>query len=628
MCGISGIFGEENRALVEAMNQCVSHRGPDDVGLYCGERVTLGMRRLAIIDLQTGHQPITNEEGDLWIVFNGEIYNYLELREDLEDQGHLFSTETDTEVILHLFEEEGAQTPRFLRGDFAFAIWDERRQKGFLARDQLGVKPLYYSSFGQKLVFSSELKALLKEERLSLPLDPEALDLYLNLLYIPCPWTIYRNIYKLPPGCYLEYEWGEYRISRYWRPPTQQLFEGDQELFEKQIYARLQEAVDVRLKSDVPLGVFLSGGIDSSAIVALMSQSSTKPVKTFSVGYGEKFRSFDELKFSRFIADYYGTEHHEFIVEPDICQTIFEVVQQLDEPFGDSSAIPTYLVSQQTAQHVKVALSGIGGDELFGGYPRYLGAVWQTHYQKLPLVLRRCFDCLESLIPDQESSRNLGGWARRFLSHPEESPFELYCRWVSFNSTEEKRVLYTNDFLEQMSSVDGDTAYFTQVVQPVSDWNPVDQAFYVDLASYLVNDLLFLADHMGMAHSLEIRVPFCDHLLVEDLICHPWQRKMGPFTLKKLLKRILKNRLPSEIVRRKKQGFMVPIGTWMKNELRPLFEDYFAPGRLRRQGIFDSKRFGELFQAHLSGKVRKNDQLWGLFVFQLWYEKMGKRITG
>ena len=628
MCGIGGILGEKNRALVERMNEHLSHRGPDDEGVHCAEGATLGMRRLAIIDLFTGHQPISNEKGDLWIVFNGEIYNYLDLRNDLEAGGHRFSTRTDTEVILHLFEEKGPQTPRLLRGDFAFAIWDERRQRGFLARDHLGVKPLYYAPLGKKLIFSSELKALLQEERLCLQLNPDALELYLTFLYIPCPWTIYRNIYKLPPGSYLEYERGEYRVVRYWQPPTEQVSNGDQEELEKHIYSRLQDSVAVRLMSDVPLGAFLSGGIDSSAVVALMSQSSSKPVRTFSVGYGQEFQSFNELEFSRLVSNHYGTEHHEFIVEPDIRKTILEVVGALDEPFGDSSAIPTYLVSQQTVGEVKVALSGIGGDELFGGYPRYLGALWETRYRKLPLGLRKSFAWLGGAIPEQESSRNIGGWARDFLSHPQDPPFERYRRWVSFNSTEQRRALYTKEFLTRLRSVDLDKAYFKQLIHPVSTWDSTDQALYVDLGSYLVNDLLFMADQMGMAHSLEIRVPFCDHLLVEDLIRHPWQRKLGSFTLKKLLKKILKKDLPPEILRRKKQGFMIPIGTWMKNELRPMFEHYLAPERLRRQAIFNPQQVSNLFEGHLGGKVRKTNQLWALFVFQLWYEKMERRLTG
>ena len=628
MCGINGIFGEPNPALVRRMNACLSHRGPDDQGVYSSSGGTLGMTRLSIIDLSTGHQPISNETGDLWIVFNGEIYNYLSLREELEGRGHRFTTRTDTEVILHLFEEKGSETPKFLRGDFAFAIWNEREQKGFLARDHLGVKPLYFTAVDGQVIFSSELKAILQEERLSLQLNPDALDLYWTFLYIPCPWTIYKNVFKLPPATYLEYEKGEYKLTQYWKPPVDQVSEGSAEEMEEQIYSRLRESVEIRLMSDVPLGVFLSGGIDSSSIVALVSRSSSDRVKTFSIGYGKKFASFDELEFGRWVSDYYGTEHHEFVVQPDIQRTILEVVEALDEPFGDSSAIPTYLVSQQTAGEVKVALSGVGGDELFGGYPRYLGALWDTYYRGLPLPLRKLFSRMSTLIPERESSRNIGGWARSFLSHPEDSPLDRYRRWVSFNSKEDRQALYCKEFQGRLTSRDQDERYFSELVQPVRDWNPVDQVFYVDPVSYLVNDLLFMADQMGMAHSLEIRVPFCDHLLLEDLIRHPWQRKFGPFTLKKLLKKILRKDLPSRILSRKKQGFMIPIGTWMREELRPMFEDYLSPQRLDRQGIFDSKQVHALFQEHLSGKVRKTNQLWGLLVFQLWYEKMERRLTG
>ena len=626
MCGINGIFGEENRALVERMTNSLVHRGPDDHGVYGSSGVTLGMRRLAIIDLATGHQPITNETGDHWIVFNGEIYNHSELREGLEKRGHHFSTRTDTEVILHLFEEKGSETPKYLRGDFAFAIWNEAEQKGFVARDHVGVKPLYYAPFGGKILFSSELKAILHDERLSPQLNADALDLYLTFLYIPCPWTIYKNIFKLPPGSYLEYEKGEFQIAKYWNPPTNQLSPRDETEFEEQIYSQLCDSVSLRLMSDVPVGVFLSGGLDSSTIVALMSQSTTERVKTFSVGYGANFSSFNEFEFGRLVSDYYGTDHHELVVEPDIRETIVKVVGALDEPFGDSSAIPTYLVSQQTAGAVKVALSGIGGDEVFGGYPRYLGMLWETRYRALPFCLRRFLARMSHAIPETESSRNIGGWARKFLSHPEDSSLRRYRRWMSFQSREERRALYSREFLDNLTSLDGDQAYFKELSQPVREWDAADQVFYLDVVSYLVNDLLFMADQMGMAHSLEIRVPFCDHLLVENLMRHPWQHKVGSFSLKKLLKKIMRKDLPVEILNRKKQGFMIPIGTWMKNELRPMFEAYFDPGRLRRQGLFDPQQVNALFQDHLSGKVQKTNQLWALLVFQLWHERMEKTL--
>ena len=627
MCGINGIFGEENLALVERMTGSLAHRGPDDHGVYGSSGVTLGMSRLAIVDLFTGHQPITNETGDHWIVFNGEIYNHSELRDDLEKRGHRFSSRTDTEVILHLFEEKGPDTPKYLRGDFAFAIWSEVEQKGFLARDHVGVKPLYYTAFGGKVLFSSELKAILHDERLSPQLSADALDLYLTYLYIPYPWTIYKNIYKLPPGSYLEYENDEYRIVRYWEPPTDQLSPEDQTEFEEQIYSQLCDSVSLRLMSDVPLGVFLSGGLDSSSIVALMSQSSTDPVKTFSVGYGEEFSSFNELEFGRLVSDYYGTDHHELIVEPDIGETIVDVVQTFDEPFGDSSAIPTYLVSQQTAGAVKVALSGIGGDELFGGYPRYLGMLWEPRYRTLPLCLRRFLARVSHVIPEMETSRNIGGWARRFLSYPEDSPLSRYRRWISFQSREERRALYSTDLLDTLASLDGDEAYFRQLAEPVGDWDVTDQVFYLDVASYLVNDLLFMADQMGMAHSLEIRVPFCDHLLVENLIRRPWQHKVSSFSLKKLLKTIMRKDLPVEILNRKKQGFMIPIGAWMKNELKPMLETYFEPERLGRQAIFDPQQVNAVLQDHLSGRRRNTNQLWALLVFQLWYERMEKTLS-
>ena len=627
MCGINGILGEQNPALIRRMNRSLVHRGPDDEGVYSGSGATLGMRRLSIIDLEGGHQPIRNESGSLQIVFNGEIYNYLELRKGLETRGHRFSTQTDTEVILHLYEEKGTETPGLLRGDFAFAIWDEDKKKGFVARDHLGVKPLYYTAFDQKVLFSSELKGVLQDERLSLELDPEALDLYLTFLYIPHPWTIYKNIHKLEAGSYLEYERGEFRVARYWKPPHEQRHLADGREFDEQIYQRLQESVAVRLMSDVPLGAFLSGGIDSTAIVALMSRASSQPVRTFSVGYSDEYAAFNELEFGRLASDYYGTRHHELIVEPNIQETIREVVEALDEPFGDSSAVPTYLVSQATASEVKVVLSGVGGDELFGGYPRYLGALWEAWYRKLPLATRRLLSGLADWTPEIESSRNVGGWIRRFLSHPEDAPSDRYRRWVSFNSGAERRGLYTKEFFNRLTCPDRDEIYFSGLFLPVQNRELVEQAMYVDLMSYLVNDLFLMADQMGMFHSLEIRVPLCDHRLAEDLIQRPWQRKIGPFTLKKLMKRILRKELPPEILKRKKQGFMIPVGLWMKKELRPMLEHYFSEDRLRRQSIFDPQQVKRLLQAHISGKARNTNQLWGLLIFQLWHERMERRLV-
>jgi len=610
------------------MNDQLLHRGPDDAGVYCAAGASMGMRRLSIIDLAGGRQPMSNETGDQWLVFNGEIYNHLELRRDLKRRGHQFSTKSDTEVIVHLFEELGREAPKSLRGDFAFAIWDEKARRGFLARDHVGVKPLFYTVAQDRLIFASELKALIEDGRLSLEIDPVALDLYLTFLYIPAPWTIYKNIFKLPPGSLLEFHGGEYQISQYWKPPTDQQLGSERRDLDQRIYQRMKESVAIRLMSDVPLGVFLSGGLDSSAIVSLMSEVSSSPITTFSVGYGEAFSSFDEISFGRSVAQSFGTEHVELMVKPDIEETIRKVVDVLDEPFGDSSALPTYLISEQTAGSVKVALSGVGADELFGGYQRYLGMVWNNKYAALPLPLRKIFATLAPRNPPGHSSRNVWGWLSRFLASPESSSFERYQLWMSFNEKQERKALYHQDWLAGHSSLEQDHHYLERIARNVEFQDPVDQALYTDLLSYLPNDLLFIADHMGMANSLEIRVPFCDHLLLEELIRLPWKEKMGIFTLKAIPKRILKDRLPASIVRRKKQGFMIPIGEWMRHELQPLFSRYLSPERLNRQGVFSADTVGRLFEEHLSGRIVRTNQVWGLFVFQLWYEKMGGRLTG
>jgi asparagine synthase (glutamine-hydrolysing) len=622
MCGIAGVFGERNPELVGRMTQAMLLRGPDDEGHYVGEGVSLGMRRLSIIDLSTGHQPISNEDGTLTIVFNGEIYNYLELRADLLARGHQFTTRTDTEVILHLFEEKRAETPAFLRGDFAFAIWDSRASEGFLVRDHLGVKPLYYAPGPGRVVFASELKALMKDGRIVRDLDPHAVDAYLTLMYVPAPLTAWRNVYKLPPGSMLKYTRSGYSIARYWAPPKDVPAPRRQEEFQEAISERFREAVAIRLMSDVPLGVFLSGGMDSSSIVAMMRRSGVERIGTFSVGYGPGFSSFDELEFSRQVARHFATSHHELVITPDIRKTAVEVVTAMDEPLADSSAIPTFLISRETAKHVKVVLSGIGGDEFFAGYPRYLGAVWAGYYERVPRAVRQGLARLAPWVPEQESSRNIGGWLRRFLAEAVAPPLDQYCRWMTLFSPAERSRLCTPEF-RMRTAGRGDGDLLLRLGRETQARDLADQVCYIDASSYLVDDLLYMGDRMSMANSLELRVPFCDHRLAEELIRTGWRQRMGPFSLKRLLKRIMRHDLPRATLTRKKQGFMIPVGAWMKNELLDLLRNYLAPDRLRRQGMFEPSEVQLLLDSHLSGRARKTNQLWALLVFQMWSEKAG-----
>ncbi len=628
MCGIAGVFGESDPSAVRLMTRALAHRGPDHQGIYAGRQAVLGNRRLAVIDPQHGNQPVRNEDGRLHLVFNGEIYNHPQLLIELQARGHRLASRCDTEAIVHLYEEQQSCTPCRLRGDFAFAVWDEKRSSGFLARDRMGVKPLYFAPIGRKLAFASELTALLCHPDIGFEVEPIALDLYLSSLAVPAPWTICRNVFKLPPGCSLQYDAasGEYRIERYWRlsPEVGQASDLSNQDLRQRALELLSESVRMQLVSDVPLGVFLSGGIDSSAIVALMRRHSAGTVRTFSIGYPEAFSAFNELEFSRLVARHFQTEHHELVVQPDIEETIHAVIEAMDEPLGDSSAIPTYLVSRETRRHVTVALSGVGGDEVFAGYPRHLGLAWQSLYQRFPRPLRRAAARLAPRIPEQESSRNLGSWVKRFLQSADKDPIEQYRCWMRFFSPQQRRRLFSPSMSRQLQVEDADERLFRKRLAGIGHRQPLDQALYSDLTGYLTDDLLVLADRMSMAHSLEVRVPFCDYRLVEEMMQQSWQRKMGYFSLKQLLKRSLREELPAAVLKRRKQGFMIPVGAWMKRELRPLFEDCFSSGRLKRQGAFDPSAVRSLFEAHLSGSQRWTHQLWGLLVFQLWCEKVDR----
>ena len=629
MCGIAGVFGESDPLAVRRMTQALAHRGPDQQGIYAGRQAVLGSRRLAVIDLEHGNQPLSNEDGSLRMVFNGEIYNHPQLLIDLQSRGHRLASRCDSEAIVHLYEEQQSQTPCHLRGDFAFAVWDEKRSTGFLARDRMGVKPLYFAPIGPgRLAFASELTALLCHPEIGFEVEPTALDLYLSTLSVPAPWTICRNVFKLPPGCSLHYDaaTGEHRVERYWTLPAE--IGSAPELSDRELQQRvlqlLSESVRMRLVSDVPLGVFLSGGIDSSAIVALMRRHTAGPVRTFAIGYPKAYSAFNELEYSRLVARHFQTEHHEIIVQPNIEETIHGVIEAMDEPLGDSSAVPTYLVSRETRRHVTVALSGVGGDEVFAGYPRHLGLAWQSLYQRFPVPFRRAAARFAPRIPERESSRNLGSWLKRFLQSADKEPIEQYRRWMRFCAPGQRRRLYSPSMSRQLQVDDADAQLFERRLAGAGHRQPLDQALYSDLTGYLTDDLLVLADRMSMAHSLEVRVPFCDHRLVEEMIRQRWQRKMGYFSLKRLLKRSLRGELPAAVLKRPKQGFMIPVGAWMKRELRPLFEDCFSKERLTGQGAFNPSAVASLFEAHLEGSQRWTHQLWGLLVFQLWCEKVDR----
>src|SRR5881296_918023 len=602
MCGIAGWVGDAAPEVMSTMLALLSHRGPDDSGTWADGGIALGMTRLAIIDLRTGAQPMTDAAGSLVIVFNGEIYNFRRLRAELEAQGHRFRTQSDTEVILGAYAEYGEGCVEHLRGMFAFAIWDRARRVLFLARDRLGKKPLYYWRQGGLFLFASEPKALLLHPAVSRSLDWQAFHHYMAFGYTPAERSIFTGIAKLPPAHTAIVRDGQLSLRRYWRLPAGAPASAPRPSVEDAaalVRSHLREAVRLRLESDVPLGVFLSGGVDSSAIVATMREVTGGRITTFSVGFGRAFASYDELPYARLVAERFATEHHEEVLEPKVAELLPTIVRHFDEPFADSSAIPTFVVAQATARHVKVALSGIGGDETFGGYPRYLGLRVAALHDKLPRWLRHASRSLAGRLPDSASSRNWADWARRFTAEPDATPGDRYIGWTRFFGDAQLATLATPALAAHLGpAVDEHQQSAFASGRP---GDPVDGAFRVDLAAYLPDDLLAMADRMSMAHSLEVRAPFCDHRIIEESLRLSSSAKMPGGRLKGLLKAAFAGVLPREVLAHRKHGFMIPLGDWLRRDLRPTLDDLLAPDCVRARGLFDADAVEALKQEHLSG---------------------------
>src|SRR6266581_5072376 len=569
MCGIAGIVNKDgapvDRELLTRMNEAIRHRGPDDDGFYFSDGVGLAMRRLAIIDLAHGQQPIHNQDRTAWIVFNGEIYNYRELREQLEKLGHQLYTNSDTEAIVHAYDQWGTDCPKYLRGMFAFAIWDERTKSLFLARDRVGKKPLLYAQFDGQLVFGSEFNALLQHPGVSRDVDYEAIHYYLSFICVPAPLTAYRAIRKLEPGHSLRWRNGEVKTERYWQLDfSQKLNISEQEAGER-VVDLLREAVRIRLMSEVPLGAFLSGGIDSSAVVALMAQESSEKVKTFSIGFDEQ--DFSELHHARRVAEYVGADHHEFIVRPNAMEILPTLVEHYGEPFADSSAIPSYYVSRETRQYVTVALNGDGGDECFAGYQRYAGMNLAQRYTAVPAVFREGVigKVLRTIPVDRPAVIRR---AKRFAAAASLTPIDRYLRWVSAFTESAKSDLYSEKFRRETNG-----CHSANILKPwfakANGAGIVDATLLTDTMTYLPNDLLVKMDIASMAVSLEARSPFLDHHLMEFAAGLPEKFKLRGLTTKYLLKRVLKDLVPQENLRRSKMGFGVPIGHWFRGTMQP-----------------------------------------------------------
>ncbi|MDP2939635.1 MAG: asparagine synthase (glutamine-hydrolyzing) [Candidatus Omnitrophota bacterium] len=619
MCGICGIVGKFDEDALKNMTKSIIHRGPDSEGFYLDADIGLGIRRLKVIDLNTGDQPIHNEDKTIWIVFNGEIYNFKELRDSLVKKGHIFYTQTDTEVVVHLYEEYRDECVKYLRGMFAFAIWDKNDKRLLLARDRVGIKPLYYSFINNRLIFGSEIKSLLQDNNVSHRLNFTALDKYLTFLYIPAPLTIFEDIFKLLPGHILSFRNAKLEIKKYWQLEFR-LKENSEDNYIEEIKENLKEIVKLHMISDVPLGALLSGGLDSSTIVGLMSQVLNNPVETFSIGFEDRFSSYNELQYSDIIAKLFQTKHHQFIVKPDIIKILPTIVSYFDEPFADSSAILNYLICQEARKFVTVALSGIGGDEVFGGYPRYLGVLTARYYNSLPLIFRGALSGIANLIPESRKSGNITGRIKRYLKTGVFPLEERYIHWISYFNSEMKNELYSNNFKELLKD-ENSFAIHQKHLQEIASLEPMNKISYLDIHTYLPDDLLIMADRMSMANSLELRVPFCDHKLIELLSSISFNEKLKGFKLKSLFRKTIKDLLPSEILNKRKQGFMVPLADWLREDLREFVFEVLSEDNIKKRKFFNPKAVNSLIKNHFNGTQVNTHQIWALFILELWCRK-------
>ena len=611
MCGIVGAVTNNHNKLpspeiADRMCKVIEHRGPDDQGIYYEEGVFIGMRRLSIIDLESGHQPIHNEDKTIWTVFNGEIYNFRELRKELERKGHKFYTHSDAECIVHSYEEYGEQCFSKFRGMFAIAIWDERKKCLILGRDHLGKKPLFYTYTNGLLAFGSELKSLIQLPGFNKTLSQSAIHDYLLFGYIPTPSSIFKDVQKLPPAHYLIFDLKEIVIKKFWELSFEPKITGSCESLTEQLEDKLSESVRLRLVSDVPFGAFLSGGIDSSIVVSLMAKEMNMPVKTFSIGFKEE--EFSELSDARIVASHIGAEHHEEVVEADAVSILDELVWYFDEPFADSSAIPTYLVSKMAAQHVKMVLSGDGGDEAFGGYDRY---------QKY-----RVIDRLRKL-GGNNVSKALKGAAHFFphdiksrvawLSQRVAQPYpDNYLSGVAICTPDLAYELISN------SSIDRGYGALGNIFNKHTQSNPLDSIIAGDIKSYLLDDILVKVDRMSMATSLEARAPLLDYQLMEFAASLPVEYKINKKVTKFLLKKVSEKYLPQSILTKKKQGFGIPLAAWFRTTLKDMMFDIIESQRFRERGIFDVEMTRSILEKHVNKEKDFSEQLWSILVFELW----------
>jgi len=628
MCGICGFTAgsldpERGRHVLTEMRDTLAHRGPDDADSFVDGEVYLGHRRLSIIDLPGGRQPIRNEDGSIWVVFNGEIYNYRELREELERSGHTFYTNSDTETIVHLYEEKGDDVVAGLNGMFAFAIWDRNRKCLLLARDRLGVKPLHYTLAGGSFIFASEIKAILSHPAVARELDLESLGKYLTFEYVPAPHTIFKGIRKIEPGHTVRFDLREQRLfdRKYWDIPLLDDSIGykREEEYREEILHRLKDSVKRRLVSDVPIGILLSGGIDSSTVAALAAQTTDLPVECFSITFEDP--TFDESVYAKKAAAFIGAELHTLRFSTQAMTDILPQIQQtLDEPLADGSILPTYLLSRFVREHVKVALGGDGGDELLAGYPMYQALKLIRYYNIFPTEIRELLKKAARMLPVSYGNLSLDFRIKQFLRGAGVSTEVMFFLWLGSFLETEKNELFTEDVRRQLARHNT----FENVIDHIRESmlkNDLERTLYLSMKLYLQDDILVKVDRASMANSLEVRSPFLDYTFVEFVAQLPMVYKLRRLTTKYLLKKAVVGLIPREIIHRKKKGFGVPIGRWIHHELRELFETYLDQGRIRKAGLFRPEYVSGLLQEHLERRRDNRKLLWTLLVFEMWRER-------
>lgn len=630
MCGIFGILklqGELDSKAFSIPNSTdvLRRRGPDDYGYYLDSNVYLGHRRLSIIDLGTGKQPIFNENETKVVIFNGEIFNFQDIKCELESYGHHFKTRTDTEVIVHAYEQWGNECIGKFRGMFAFGLWDSEQKRLFLARDRLGIKPLFYAIYDDVFYFASEMKAILQYQHFPRDLDKDGLAAYFTLSYIPAPFTIFKYIRKLPAGHSLEIKDGSMKISQYWDI----IFESDRTksegYFIEGINGLLEEAVKLRMISDVPIGAFLSGGVDSGAVVALMSRQSSSPVRSFCMGFGGNVGGYlDERDLAKQIASKYNTIHKEYEVQPDVSGIIDDIVQAFDEPFADHSTIPTYYLCKLARQDVKVAISGLGGDEAFGGYERYSGLKFSMYYSMFPRLFREgVIKAIVEKLPERVDGHYTSNHLKRFVRSASFSEGQRYFGFLSMIGKD------THEIFTESEKYEGGLARCRDLI--LSYFNacnavePIDKAVYCDIKTYLPDDILACTDRISMWHSLEVRVPFLDHKLLEFCAQIPNEMKIGLFQKKKILKRAVSDILPSCILKHRKQGFVGPMTRWLQSGLKSYVLTVLSDKNLERHGIINKAYVQRILREHFN-RIEIHDKLiWSLVMFQKWFESYIER---